>query len=204
MSGPRLCRALLPALLALGGACQMDVPCNHDLVGCENTTALFALDPNCPLTGPLQVTLGSGTESFTELPPNALPAIEHGPQGGTHSFLAVRVENPVPSRLGSAAERLKVDFLLAREVPGACEQRDGITDGVTVEEAGATYCAHRQVSRTVVMGARAPLRMVDGHVEELSMLFQWSPPTTGRWALSATVTDPCGRTGTDKSVQVLP
>lgn len=191
---------LLGAGLVLLG-CDMEVPCDLDTVGCAVTASEFELDPTCPLSGPLLVTLGTGTSTFTELPPNQLPELIHGPQGGTHSFLAVRVANPVPADLGAAAERLKVDFVHTRETVGACAEVAGVTDGVAVEIDGQPGCAHRLTGRTVVFGARAPLnRSADGAVEERSVLFQWSPEAAVRNAIGITVTDPCGRTGSDKSV----
>ncbi len=194
---------LVLCCLVLAG-CETEVPCDIDNVGCSPTEDLFALDPTCTLTGPLLVTLGTGTSAFKELPSGELPALEHGPQGGSHSFLAIRVANPAPVSLGEQTQLLRVHFVVSTETAGPCPTVGGVTTGEPVDIDGAPGCAQRSTSRTVVFGARAPLHRVDGAVEELSVLFQWDPYGPGRWAVTATATDPCGRTGSDKSAAVVP
>ncbi|HZI06578.1 MAG TPA: hypothetical protein VEZ71_21290 [Archangium sp.] len=69
-------------------------------------------DPDCKLTGPLELTLGEGDgTSFTPLAPGQEPVLYHGPQGGTHLILGVAVANPAVEFPGMQfkfeAERLR-------------------------------------------------------------------------------------------------
>lgn len=53
----------------------------------------FELDPSCMLDGELEVELGDGSEGFVALAEGESPTTHHGPQGGTHMWLGVRIGN---------------------------------------------------------------------------------------------------------------
>lgn len=92
---------LLAALIALAiPACSDDdddpsggAPCDDDPLACGVGSSIEP-DPACTATGVLAVNLGNTSESgaFTNL--SAPPRIIHGLQGGQHTFLSVRIDNP--------------------------------------------------------------------------------------------------------------
>src|SRR5262245_4279217 len=53
----------------------------------------FELDPSCMLDGTLEVELGDGSNGFTPLADGESPVTHHGPQGGTHMWIGVRIGN---------------------------------------------------------------------------------------------------------------
>lgn len=68
-------------------------PCEDDVTGCSDDTSKFVEDPTCELSGPLEVVLGQGFESFEPLAAGETPELYSGFQGGQHVFLGVRVVN---------------------------------------------------------------------------------------------------------------
>lgn len=66
--------------------------CLDDLTQCGSTPeAVLPADPECTLTGPMEVELGWGEDVFH--PMTEPPDVQQGFQGGQHIFHAVRVHN---------------------------------------------------------------------------------------------------------------
>jgi hypothetical protein len=133
-------------------------------------------DPACTLTGELQVTLGEGDgDDFTPLAPGRVPVIHHGPQGGTHVSLGVRVDNPATQFPG-----LKLDFF--------GEFQDCNTGSC------ATYHLYARYT-TVVRLAEYFLPQEGGAVAVSGLILQgpWTLP--GGRRIRVDVLDRCGRTG---------
>lgn len=72
-------------------------------------------DPACKLTGSLELELveGNGPYDFKPLVPGQGPTLHHGPQGGTHVEVGVRVANPANAYPG-----LQVKFTAESESCG--------------------------------------------------------------------------------------
>jgi hypothetical protein len=134
-------------------------------------------EPACTLTGALQVTLGEGDgDDFTPLAPGQKPVFFHGPQGGTHVSLGVRVDNPATEFPG-----LKLEFLgefQECESSGSC----------------GAYLEFTRYS-TVVRGPEYLLPQEGGAVAVSGLIIQgpWEGPERHR--LRVDVLDRCGRTG---------
>jgi hypothetical protein len=134
-------------------------------------------DPACTLTGDLQVTLGEGDGSdFTPLAPGQEPIIHHGPQGGTHASLGVRVDNPATQFPG-----LKMTFIGEFQ---SCQSSTSCEDFTIFSRYD-----------TVVRDARYFLPQEGGAIAVSGILMQgpWEGPTRHR--IHVTVLDRCGRTG---------
>jgi hypothetical protein len=135
-------------------------------------------DPACTLTGALQVTLGEGDGSdFTPLTPGQAPVIHHGPQGGTHVSLGVRVDNPATQFPG-----LRLDFF--GEFQGECEAWSDC-------EAYEVYARYT----TVVRLAEYFLPQEGGAVAVSGVILQGPWPMPGKRRIRVDVLDRCGRTG---------
>jgi hypothetical protein len=160
-----------------GGACLL-------ALGCPSPSAptgvpqggAFQHDPSCTLDDALTITLGDGTDGFAELSPGLGPVMHHGPQGGTHSFIGVRIG-------GLALDRYDVVLLeLAVFASGQC---------------GAPGVPCRDFPMygkgTWVLGDETPLDPVDEHTIEQDQLVM--SPGDGAVVLQAQAEDPCGQVG---------
>ena len=83
--------AVLSTLAFLACDPTVDSPCDSDPTGCSTSTSGFVTLANCPSGGSLQVVIGQGQSDFTALEPGQAPQVHYGPQGGQHTFLALRV-----------------------------------------------------------------------------------------------------------------
>ncbi|HWB80880.1 MAG TPA: hypothetical protein VG755_38220 [Nannocystaceae bacterium] len=71
-------------------------PCERDVVACQDDDA-FTIDRSCKLETPLVATLGEGDGEFVALAGDGWPLVHHGPQGGVHFLLGLRVEGMDPA-----------------------------------------------------------------------------------------------------------
>lgn len=186
----RLWLALLAATFVLGCPNPGPGPCEDDAFGCEVSGGL-ELDPSCELDGELVVELGWGLDDFSAF--DEEPArIWHGFQGGTHTFLGVRVPNAALDRY----ERIEVTFR-HDVIEAECldDWPDVILSRDFLEECATGYVNERRV----LFGERAAIRTdADGGMVEWGIFLEipWSEPTV----VSAEVRDPCDRRGFDAVV----
>jgi len=134
-------------------------------------------DPACTLTGDLQVTLGEGDGStFTPLAPGQRPELHHGPQGGTHVSLGVRVDNPATQFPG-----LKLTFIGEFQY---CESSASCEDFIIFSRYD-----------TVLRDAVYFLPQEGGAIAVSGIIMQgpWEGPLRHR--VHVVVLDRCGRTG---------
>ncbi|MCB9737410.1 MAG: hypothetical protein H6745_32935 [Deltaproteobacteria bacterium] len=161
-------------------------PCEQDRLGCDDPIdEEFPIRADCGLTDPLEVTLGEGEESFHALgAAGDQPTIHYGVQGGQHTFLAFRVENPALELY----DRLRVTLWVAQGPDCAAGEPQG---------AVPTTCASTLGIRQVILGAPPDtLHTADGAVEESGLLvFLSYPDFTQRTVFAVEVEDPCGRVG---------
>lgn len=144
-------------------------------------------DPDCKLTGSLQLTLGEGDgTNFTPLAPGQEPVLYHGPQGGSHLILGVAVANPAVEfpgmQLKFVAERLRCfsdGECTAAEPIGSDEMLVSRPDRFLPAEGGAVT--------------------VSGF---LVLVWNWNESERRRLRVEAM--DPCGRTGTASMELGLP
>lgn len=174
----------------LGCGSGFESPCTDARYGCGDETEAFALDPTCALEGDLEVTLGHGESSFTELKDGEWPKIYHGSQGGTHAYLGVRVGNVALDQY----DRLKVKFSFSVEHEEPCKE------GYLGETTDEGHCRWVDASRELVLGHTLPLSVVDGVVEEFGLIV-FVDDYAHKQLGTVEVTDPCGRTGTDTQVK---
>ena len=135
-------------------------------------------DPACTLTGSLELELveSEGWLMFRALPPEG-PTVHHGPQGGTHLELGVRVANP------------------ASEFPGLQMKFTAETQGC-----GASGCDAFELRGQYSTVVREPVQFMsqpDGAqvVSSLLVLVNDFPSNTRR-RITVEALDRCGRTGT--------
>jgi hypothetical protein len=162
----------------VGAACVL-------LLGCPSSPTApggvpqggsFQHDPNCTLDGALTITLGDDTTGFAELSPGLGPVMHFGPQGGSHSFVGVRIG-------GLALDRY--DIVLLELAVFAAEQCG----------APGTPCSDYPawgVGRWV-LGDDTPFEQIDEHTLEQDQLVV--SPGDGAVVLQAQVEDPCGQVG---------
>ncbi len=167
-------------------------PCAADYLGCDDGEGTFRLDPNCTLTGPLNVQIGQGDAAFTPLPEGVFPTLHHGPQGGEHMFLAVRVEGPEAETVTSIEATFEVRRL---EPEGVCTPPLRGFSPVDVPGHGP-ICSYVGKDRSVVLGVRSPLRRDGSAIEEFGLVLVGGYQPNAWW-VGVTVRDQCGRTGTD-------
>lgn len=169
-------------LLATSAACPFlfgdgddgSDPCDADPAGCGPGDE-FMLDPSCTLEGDLQVELGQGEHDYTPLAPGEAPELHHGPQGGSHVWLGVRVANHARDY---PSLEIQLELLYSAS---AC---DTDCEWLTAEE------------RTVVVGEDQLELTPDGGAQVAGITVfadGWGESSSG--ALRATVRDPCGREG---------
>jgi hypothetical protein len=149
-------------------------PCEDDVVGCSNDTS-FMEDPECTLTGELELEIGEGEDQFSPLAPGQLPELHYGIQGGQHVWMAVRVKNPDLER-----KQLKIN-IEAEYCSSNCQD-----------------VASWQVDnlRELVADETTMVVTSEGWFEQTRMLvtvFGWVDATYQR--VEIVVTDPCGRQG---------
>ncbi len=175
--------SLSPALVGMTCGPSDPSPCELDRVGCEAPDETNFYLASCPddVTGALEVEIGSGETSFGAFADGAGPFVHHGPQGGQHVFMAVRVNN---ARL-DVSPRLKLTFYLG--------QGDCVDSG----EAGPS-CPVKLGARTLVLGGTGYTVHTNaaGAVEESGLVvFVEIPDSTLPGLVAVTVEDQCRRAG---------
>jgi hypothetical protein len=151
-------------------------PCEDDLLGCNDNTETFEIDPECTLEGDLELVLGEGVEEFEALEPDQVPMINYGTQGGQHIWAALQVRNPSLDH-----PMLKV--------------------GITVSTCSASDCSDPSSwtidnTRELVAGQADVAVTDEGWFEVLRMLVTvqaYAFESRGR--VEVLVTDQCGRQG---------
>lgn len=136
-------------------------------------------DPDCKLTGPLELTLGEGDgTSFTPLAPGQEPVLYHGPQGGTHLILGVAVANPA---VGFPGMQFKFE----------AERLRCFSDG---------ECTAAEPIGSDEMLVSRPDRFLPGEGGSVNvsgfLVVVWNWNLGERRRLQVEAMDPCGRTGT--------
>lgn len=164
-------------------------PCELDRLGCSDPEGPddFYL-ASCPgdVSGPLEVEVGTGEESFEAFASGAGPVVHYGPQGGQHVFMGFRVKN---ARL-DLSPLLKFRFYLGQG-----------GEACVVPAGGATAipaCAVTLGSRELTLGATgfALHTNAAGEVEEAGwIVFVSVPDTTLPGLIAVSVEDPCRRVG---------
>jgi hypothetical protein len=150
-------------------------PCEDDLTSCSDDTTKFVEDPNCELTGELELQLGEGQLEYSPLSEGQAPELHGGFQGGQHVWLGVRVVNADLER-PLLKVRVNMDYC-----EDNCEDPSSWrTDNV----------------RELVADSSTLTTTNEGWYELSSVLvqvFNWSFAAHGR--IEMLVTDPCGRQG---------
>lgn len=138
----------------------------------------FELDPSCELDGELSLAIGDGAEGFTALGDGQSPQVFHGPQGGSHMWLGVRIGNV-------ALERYDV-VRVASEMfdPAQC-----LEVGQPCEGPGQWH------SGEWVLGDVTELEPIDAHTLEQDRLTAIFDIHGQALVLQVTVEDPCGQVG---------
>jgi hypothetical protein len=87
--------------VAVSGGC-VTYPCDDDVLACGEGEA-FEIDPSCEPQGPLSIEV---LEMATGVPvaADAWPTVHHGPQGGIHFSLALRVTGMEPQHIALQLE----------------------------------------------------------------------------------------------------
>jgi hypothetical protein len=166
--------ALLPQLVGCGlfGSEGGGGPSGVDMGGD------FELDPSCMLDGTLEVELGDGTDGFMSLADGESPVLHHGPQGGTHMWLGVRVGNLALDR-----------YDIARVTTGMFDPAQCESPGEPCEEPAAWHTGQW------VLGDVEPLNAIDEHTIEQDQLTALLEIDSEELVLQARVEDPCGQVG---------
>lgn len=136
-------------------------------------------DPDCKLTGNLELELveGNGPFEFKSLASGQGPTVHHGPQGGTHLEVGVRVANPASEFPG-----LQLKFTAESESCGA---------------SGCEPFSLRGQYSTVIRTAERFIPLEGGATAVSGLLLlinDWPQDTRRRITVEAL--DRCGRTGT--------
>lgn len=175
-------------VLALGSGCLLancggtQDPCADDRFNCEDDDSGFQLDPSCQLDGDLVVRVGSGEEGFEPLERGQHPPIISGSQGGQHTILGVRVENPALDRYDLL--RVELGMFPASQCPTGAAGEPLECEG---DPPGG--------SRSIVLGEMTELEPTpEGWVEEHGMVL-FLDLSTSELVIQAIVEDPCGRRG---------
>jgi hypothetical protein len=167
-------------------------PCDLDRFACDEDLSTFELDPTCDLTGDLTVIAGDGEGQFETLSGNDFPKIHFGPQGGSHAFVGIRVENADLERY----DRLKVaiEFLHAQTFP--YDSCSGLGFEPVAGAENSKTCWRPFGDRELVLGHKQPIQTdTDGAVQEHGILVFLDWGLGEKQRLDITVSDPCGRTG---------
>jgi len=154
------------------------------LLGCPTSSAptgvaqggAFEHDPSCTSNDALTITLGDGTSGFAELSPGLGPVMHSGPQGGTHSFVGVRIGGLALDRYDIVLLELSVFNSHQCGAPGtACIDYPEFGQG------------------RWVLGDDTELEATDEQTIEQDQLVV--SPGEGAVVLQAQVEDPCGQVG---------
>jgi hypothetical protein len=138
----------------------------------------FALDPSCVLDGSLDVELGDGSDGFRELADGESPVVHHGPQGGTHMWLGVRIGNLALDRYD------EVRVTTGMFDPSQCEHEGAPCDAPAEWHTGQW-----------VLGDDEHLDPIDEHTIEQDQLTAVFDIHGQELVLQAWVEDPCGQVG---------
>lgn len=153
-------------------------PCGDDPLGCDSGEEFVPAD-DCELEGPLDTSLGTGVDEFVPLVEFQEPTVHHGPQGGEHLCLGLRVESP-----SLDYPQLSVTIDAELEDPDRC----GADDPECDPWIGS---AHREL----VLGPDLPLDE-QNDVEETGLILILSIwPSDLERRVEVRVVDPCGREG---------
>lgn len=134
---------------------------------------------DCELTGPLEVSLGTGVDEFVPLAEGEEPTVHEGVQGGHHLCLGLRVEQP-------SLDYPQLNVVMDAELvdPERCNTDDPDCDPWIGS-------AHREL----VLGPDLPLDQ-DNNVEETGLILILSIwPVDLERRVEVRVVDPCGREG---------
>lgn len=167
------------AVVPAAGASQLGCasPCDDDALGC-GAGEEFVVADDCELEGPLEVSLGSGVDDFTPLQVGEEPTVHHGPQGGDHLCLGLRVEHP-------SLDYPQVSVVMDAEL----EDPDRCGDDPDCDPWIGS--AHREL----VLGPELSLDAQD-NLEQTGLILIlsiWPPDLERRVVVQ--VLDPCGRVG---------
>lgn len=196
---------LFVSIVLLAGACGSSV-CADDRFDCQSGD-LFVFDPGCSLTGTLEVEVGGGEAGWQSLG-DTMPKTTAGAQGGSHAFAGVRVANAALDRY----DRLRVSIAYWGETESPCasfKSRDWLAERGSVPDvqikacktsqpcvpAEGEICLGRFGQRTLVLGGKQPMNVVDGVVEEFGMLVFDVPALDAPLLTTLVVEDPCGQVG---------
>lgn len=128
------------------------------------------------LDGALQVELGDGTSGFVALMTGSGPVQHFGPQGGTHSFVGVRIGGLALDRYDEVLLQVALFESAQCEAPGTpCRDQPYFGSG------------------TWVLGDDPPLDPIDDQTIEQDQLVM--SVGEGAVVLQAQVEDPCGQVG---------
>ena len=155
----------------------------------------FELDPDCDLTGPLDVEIGYGEFVYTPIQPGHAFEVTYGPQGGSHVYGAFRLNNPAPE-----FPELQIMFELLDD--DACGEP---FDDVDINNHGWAYseeelgdeCPPAVVGFRNGVQKRLPVAGPDGAIEQAGIIIFhvfYGGGEEDRVRLS--VRDECGRVGT--------
>ncbi len=107
-------------LAALSPGC-FTYPCERDVLACEEGEPL-AIDRACELeSGELGLEVGDGEGEFAPLAAGAWPQVHHGPQGGIHFMIGLRLSGVDPEH-----ESFEIE-VVARDCDGACAEMDELS-----------------------------------------------------------------------------
>lgn len=151
------------------------LPCEDDVVGCDDDTSKFVIDEACELTGDLELVIGQGETEFSPLAEGELPELEFGFQGGQHVWMAFQVQNPDLER-PQLKIRANVDYCDANCDDQANWQTDNVRE-LVADESTLTTTDEGWLEQTRI----------------LVTVFAWANASNRRVELL--VTDPCGRQG---------
>ena len=171
-------RALtIGALMTLLAGC-FTYPCDNDVLECEEGEA-FEVDRSCEAQAPLELEI---VEMSTMMPLDAQvwPEVHHGPQGGIHFDLGVRLTGLEP---GHAAARLT--FEAAECMDESCDETALIAQRTLYADESLLEAAEDASERAA--GEESAPQVVPGIV----LLLEHEPGVAGVLRLDAL--DPCGR-----------
>lgn len=191
--GPAVRGCGVSVIIGFFAACEAPAgACDADYLACDDGAGTFRLDPTCTLTGPLTVQLGQGDSHYSPLPEGVFPTLYRGPQGGTHAFVALRVEAPEADGITALEAHFELRSL---DPAGVCSPPTAYRSPVDVPGHGPV-CSSVGQDRRVVLGVRSPLRRDGSAIEEFGLVLvgAYQPDA---WWLGVTVRDQCGRTGSD-------
>ena len=199
MNGKQLIALCVSAVFVFGGICgggQPD-PCEFDVLACQANLYDFALDPNCDLSGELEIEVGQGEVVYAPFAEDQVPDVHFGTQGGQHLFVALRVLNAEIERY----DKLLVRFGAYREcaIGESCwSPVDGVFECTEAEaDPDSGKCEDTLGERTAVLGSAKPLRLDGDVIEEhglLLILEQW-PVWGGTGVIRVVILDPCEQQG---------